>query len=507
MSQEKKKKKSYKKLWIILGSIAALFCIMVVIGIGKLVSMSNQAIQSMAENLQTVERGDIAVETEGTGVVEPVNITAINIDYQCELETLYKTDGEPVVAGDVIAEFKPTTLDTSIQELESQLNSLDYQLQNADKSGESTIKAPVSGRVKRIFGNEGEEVAYVMEQCGGLMEIAADGKLKVEIECEAEVSVKIGDAVTVKFGEFEVSGKIESVAGKRIQVTFADGAEYNVDTEATVLNEAGDILGTGMIQSNYPVIVSGTNGTINSISVKVNDKVTAGNTVIKLKNVEYSSEYLTLLNQREAIREMIETASAYKNGYVVIAESDGIVSGLTAKEGEVLGAGTQFCQILGSDLYQVSIAIDELDIQGISAGQSATVTFDAIDEFSCDGTVSKVSLVGSNETGVATYNVTVLLSESENLLPGMTANAKISVNESKDTLLIPVDAIQIVDGEKCVSVVREDGSFESVPVTLGLVNNTYAEVLEGLNEGDTVQCVMKLEDIYSQLGINIETEE
>ncbi|MEG1292044.1 MAG: hypothetical protein RSD28_07080, partial [Lachnospiraceae bacterium] len=61
-----------------------------------------------------------------------------------------------------------------------------------------------------------------------------------------------------------------------------------------------------------------------------------------------------------------------------------------------------------------------------------------------------------------------------------------------------------IEGKKTVTVVKKDGKTEAREVTLGLVNNEKAEVLKGISKGDKVQIVIKLSDIYSQMGIDVE---
>ncbi len=176
---------------------------------------------------------------------------------------------------------------------------------------------------------------------------------------------------------------------------------------------------------------------------------------------------------------------------------------MTASEGDTIPAGTRFCSILGNDQYQVRVEIDELDIRGIQVGQEAIVTFDAIEDEEYSGQVSGVSLVGNNQGGVATYTITILLNRTEGILPGLSGGARITTGLQENVMLVPVECIQTIDGEKCVIRINEDGSLETIAVTLGLVNNADAEVTGNIKEGDHLQKVVTMEDIYSQMGFTI----
>ena len=99
--------------------------------------------------------------------------------------------------------------------------------------------------------------------------------------------------------------------------------------------------------------------------------------------------------------------------------------------------------------------------------------------------MEKISALGQNVNGVTKYTVTVSVPGIDKVKTAMSATVTIVTDEKADVLLIPIDAVQTVNGQKCVTVLRGQ-SQEIVPVTLGLVNHTQAEVAERLQEGDQV---------------------
>lgn len=501
--KEKKQvqKKSHKKLWIILGIVAAVIIIGAIWATKKLEEMTEQVAAAL-ENTAKVEVGEIAVTTEGIGVIEAAGSTTISADYNVTLKKLHKQNGEKVAAGDVIAEYESIVLDDTISLLEGQLAQAEGQLAYANKSGSANVTAPASGRVKRIYATEGDSAKNVQAENGALAVISADGNLKVAFTPENEVTV--GQKVVVLYEDATVEGRIQEVFSNEAVAVFEDSAEYEIEKEVVVQSEEGTILGTGMTECGHEILVTADGGYIKSINVKENEKVSAQSTIFKLEDVGYSEEYLSLLEQYEELAEKVREAKEYKKGYTVVATKDGIISGLTVKEGNTLPMGTPLCSLLDSSSYQVVLDIDELDIQGIAAGQPVEVTVDAIPEALYKGTVTGVSMDGSNMNGVGTYKVTVLLEDAKDVLPGMSANGKITMEYKQDAMLVPIDTLQTVDGEKTVGVLQADGTYETRKVTVGLVNNDYAEILEGVKEGEELQVIMKLEDFYSQMGLTIE---
>ncbi len=502
--QQNHKKKSHKKLWIILGIVAALLIAIVILAIMAIQNMAKQLSGAMT-NTATVEAGEIEVTTDGIGVVQTADSGTVFVDYTVTLRKLYKQNGEQAAAGEVIAEFDSIALDDTVSGLENQLASIDSQLSVMEKGGSATVTAPVAGRVKQLFAGEGDSVLTVQSQKDALAVISADGELKVEFDLEG--TVEEGQKVTIRWGEDSIPGYIRQITGSRATAAFEDSDKYEIGAAVTVQTESGEKLGEGTTACGHAVYVTADSGIIKSVSVKVNDKVSYGTSLFKLKDTAYSMEYLALLEQREQLADKIREAAAYKKGFVVTAEQDCIVSGLAAKEGDVLPAGTALCKLLYTGAYQVVLNIDELDIRGIEAGQQVEVTVDAIPDEVYQGTVTGVSMAGENNGSVGTYQVTVLLEQAEYVLPGMSANGKITKEHKEGVLLVPIDTLKTVDGKKCVSVLGQDGTYEERQVTVGLVNNDHAEILSGVREGEKLQVIVRLEDLYSQLGISMENME
>jgi len=483
-----------KKKWIILG-VVAVIVIAVVWFIGNQMAGNRSAMASLATNTATATIGDIEVTTEGNGIVEPKNSYGVDVIFDTKIVEIFKENGDFVEAGDAIVSVDSSGLDNYIAGLEAEIADYDSQISSADSSGSSYISSKVTGRVKRIYAEKEDVVTAVMKSDGALMEIAADGKLKVEFTTEAEIAS--GDTVTVKFSDYSVEGTVEKAADGQVVVTISDGYYYDVDDEAVVYDADDNELGTGLLASNQPYLVSGTYGTVKNISVSLNEKVYEGSTLFTLNDVSYYSDYTDLIESRNESVSKLQEAKTLKETLTITAPYSGIVSGLEVAEGTAILKDSELCKILSAEIYQLKVEIDELDIDGVEVGQEATIVFDAFEDDEYTGTVTKVSGLGTNISGVTTYAVTIEMEGAENIKPNMSADAKIVTGSSTGTLLVPIDAIQTVDGKKVVSVVSGEGenqTTESTEVTLGLVNNTYAEILSGISEGTEVVVISTATD-------------
>lgn len=429
--------------------------------------------------------GSIAVNTEGSGSVEAASTKALTLEYDGKLETIYVETGDQVKTGDVLAVYDTDALDTVIEQKEAELNQIESAIASTDDGGSSVITAPVTGRVKRIYAAVDDVVSDVVDMNGGLAEISADGKLKVEFTCDAVSSLSEGDSVTVDFDSYSVTGTVQEIDGDQVCVTIVDDTEYVVDTIAVVRGKSGTKLGEGPLKSNHPYLVRASYGIIDSVNITKESYVNAGDTMFERRDVKYNQTYLDLLTDREELVEELQDLKEYQKNPVVVSDCDGYIVSLDVMEGMPYEKDQQFCTIADAETLQLKVEIDELDIDGVEAGQKAEVVFDAFEDEVYEGTVKKISGVGKNTGGVTTYTVTIELEGDAHLKNAMSATATIELECRDNVLLIPVDAVQTIDGEKYVQVVSDETTTQ-VPVTLGLVNEEYAEVTDGLSAGEQV---------------------
>lgn len=258
-TKKQKKGKKGKKRWLIVLVVLLVLLAAFLFMLGSFRGRSEQSAAGQSE--ATVSTGSISVTTEGSGYVEAASTRAMALEYDGKLETIYVEKGDEVTVGQTLALYDRDALDSVIETKESELAQINSSIAELDDTGTSVISAPVGGRVKRIYASEGDLVSQVMENYGGVAEISADAKLKVEFDC-AEGNVSEGDPVTVEFDSWSVSGTVVSSGDGKVCVTIADDTEYKVDTEAVVYGRSGTRLGSGKLQSNHPYLVTFDYGTI-----------------------------------------------------------------------------------------------------------------------------------------------------------------------------------------------------------------------------------------------------
>ncbi|MEN6523110.1 MAG: efflux RND transporter periplasmic adaptor subunit [Anaerolineaceae bacterium] len=171
----------------------------------------------------------------------------------------------------------------------------------------------------------------------------------------------------------------------------------------------------------------------------------------------------------------------------VEAPFSGTITNLGSKTGDQVNPGTVAFQI--DDLSQLLVDVDiaEVDINSIKIGQSATITFDAIQTKSYDGKVVEVARIGTAGQGVVNFKVTIALTDPDELvLPGMTAAVNIIVHQLDNVLLIPNRAVRLLEGNRVVYVLQNNAAVP-VNIELGASSDTDSELVSGdLKEGDLI---------------------
>ncbi len=100
--------------------------------------------------------------------------------------------------------------------------------------------------------------------------------------------------------------------------------------------------------------------------------------------------------------------------------------------------------IIDIDNMQFNIDVDELDIAKIAIGQTATITVDALPDTTTApliGTVTKIATEGTSSNGVATYPVTIKIEDTADYKIGMSANADVITSSAQGVLRIPLEAV------------------------------------------------------------------
>lgn len=141
---------------------------------------------------------------------------------------------------------------------------------------------------------------------------------------------------------------------------------------------------------------------------------------------------------------------------------------------------------------QVILMLQEGDFKRIEKGQKVLIQPDAVDSLKTTGTISLISLVGqpmAMEYKVNTHKITASVDSLDNqMLPGLSANCEIIIQNIADTIVVPSMSIFEKDSTKLVYVARGD-NFLPVQIETGTANRSETIVSSGLRGNETIALV------------------
>ena len=412
----------------------------------------------------TVQSGAMSETVYGTGTTSAKNQPNVLVQADGTLTDLRVAVGDTVQEGDILAVITNEDIDDTITDCEFALWELDETiLETSAGSSVLSIKAPMAGRVMAIYAAAGDDALAVFRREGALAIISTDGRMRVEVDdVPKAANLALGDSVSVIGASVDVTGTVTDLTLQGTHATITiNSDELPMGETVTVTTAAGQNVGTGTLEVNKPMEVSAYGGTIKSVSVKVGQKVERKDTLFKLEDSPLTLTLENLRLQREAAAKELEDVKAQRENLIVVAPCDGIIASLEVSEGDEITSGSLLCSILQGEDMKLTIAVDELDVVNVEAGQKVTITVDALSGVEISGEVYKIAPVGSNSGGVTTYDVELSFdAEGTGVRSGMNATGEIEIASKSSTLFVPVEAIMTINNTTYVMV--EDGGSQSL---------------------------------------------
>ena len=231
-----------------------------------------------------------------------------------------------------------------------------------------------------------------------------------------------------------------------------------------------------------------------SVQVSLGAYQQAQTTYNTLKNgsgVDPSALAIDQAKLTQAQTQLAQDQEALK-GITLIAPMDGTVTYLAASAGALVDSSSKFISLANLSQPAVSVSVDETDLDKLTVGAAAQVTFDALPDQVFNGKVTQVNpqLTTSGQYKVATG--TVLLDEQagqalQKLPLGLSASVTVIQKQATNVLIVPVSALRSLGGgQYSVFVMGSGGKLQLRVVQVGLQDSAEAEITNGLKEGDVV---------------------
>ena len=237
-----------------------------------------------------VKKENISNTITGTGNLELDDAEAVSIPSGLTIGDVLVESGDYVSAETVLANVDSASVQTAMDEIQSELEELDEKIRTCQEDEDANaVVSSVSGRVKAIYVEEGSDVADIITEKGTLIELSLDGYMAVSIE--KTDSVAAGDSVSVTLSDGTVvTGTVDTQESGSTIITVTDNGTTLGD-EVSVSDSNGNVLGSGTLYIHQPFEVTAAGGTVSSVSVTENESVSADDELLVLEGTESSAEY------------------------------------------------------------------------------------------------------------------------------------------------------------------------------------------------------------------------
>ena len=370
--------------------------------------------------------GDITTSVEATGTVRAYQSAIYVWDTDGIVEAVQFELGDSVQKGDELASLQKASLPAQIIQAEADLIYAKQALE--DLLGSS--------------GTEAANAAIALREAQEAYDDAVHYRELLDSEVEYDIFAGSFKRLVTPFGTFKIP-KIENIRYYPNDEQKAE-AEQDIAVQKALLDDA---------QRVYDSLKNGPDKRdVNAAEAKI-----------------------------MAVQTVLDKAK-------IFATFDGTITELDMKVGDQVTVGQQAFRIDDLSSMLIDLDVSEIDINSVSKGQLVTVNFDAITSKAYHGEVIDIAVASSTSMSGTGYEVTVKLIDADELVKqGMTASIFIQVREVKNALLIPNQAVRMLNGERVVYLLQGENDLIPATIRVGARAEVYSEVLGGdVQEGDLI---------------------
>lgn len=482
-------------------------CLLAVAAVAGGTVLLNRA-KARTDNTETtyttaaVEKRSITNSLTGSGTLEPADSYTVTTLVSGEVLSDTFEEGDTVEKDQLLY-----TIDSSdVSTTESQ----------AQNSYSQAVKAKyptadISGTVSEVYVSNGDTVNAGTE----ILKIAANDDLSIDFQFSY---ANDGDFYVGQPAKIYINGYAGYLDGTVAQVggsSIANGTGMKMTTVRVKAANPGLVSGDCTASAtigNYTsygqtavkigtgsTITAEASGKITGLTLMPGDSVTSGQKLCTITGDSVDNQITNAKNNLSNARDSVENVQNRLDDYKITSPITGTVVEKAVKAGDNVGTGSNssnaLCTIYDLSYLQMTLNIDELDIDNVAVGQVVNITSDAKDGQAFTGVVTKVSVVGTTSGGTTTYPVTVRIDDIEGLRPGMNVDAEIVLSSADDVLAIPSLAVNrgntvliTADSPSAVNALDQEApeGYVYVQVTTGVSDDSYIEITSGLQDGDTV---------------------
>ena len=291
------------------------------------------------------------------------------------------------------------------------------------------------------------------------------------------------------------------VAGFVGYLSGRDGAQESLPAPVTIAVTRGGVSKTvvapGRVVGTRELLVGmSASGRLADINVRPGSIVKPCDELARLERgpLEEAVETATLERQSRFLEGFspllsreVERAEADLASARLTAPFEAVVVDVMATRGQAVAKGQPVVLLSDPNQIEVRATVIEEDLPLVAPDQPVELFFDAQPADSVEGRVVRIVPQRVRGENRPLYHVYISVeSPPDGVLPGMTADASITVDRRPGVLRLPRSVIRAAPAGKAVVKVWAGGRRLERTVAVGLRGDVNVEIVDGLTEGDMV---------------------
>jgi RND family efflux transporter MFP subunit len=484
-------KSSHKRnLWYIIGSVV----LVLILAGGYWYYQSAQQKSTSAAATQSalktarVTQGSIVISASGTGTV--VAAATANLAFSnsgstssanATLTKINVTVGDQVKAGEVLAVEDNTTQGQALAQAKLNLAQLTSPSAIATTQGAvATDQVNVTHALQTLQFDISPERVQWEQQVAAAQQNLTNAQLDAQANPSAAATQKVQDAQkALDYANQQLAGAVDWYNTVYVPEKFT----FLINRTSGRLNHFAQP--TKVLYPPTATKIASDRAILalaQATLVEDQDLVTALTTGVIPDNATGTN--LVALKQAQTA---LQTAQTNFNNTEIIAPFNGTVTAVNNTVGDTVGTATV---ITVADLSKrlLTVYIDESDLSKLALGEEVDATFDAIPNQTFKGKITQIVPALTTVDNVPAVQAQAALdsSASSSLYVGLNATVNVINAQANNVLLVPVQALKLLEPGKYAVFIVQNGNLTLQPVEVGLMDQSYAEIKSGLQLGDVV---------------------
>jgi multidrug efflux pump subunit AcrA (membrane-fusion protein) len=411
-------------------SVAAGAAVAVVVAGGGVVWMRHGSSAATTYRTAAATLGTVTQSLSMTGNLQPLGESDLNFGSSGRVSAVNVQPGQAVTSGQVLATIDPTTLQAALTQAQATL-----------ASAQAKLSLDQAGPTAQNLSQSQASVRTAQSQLQSAQTALTD--------------TEANNAIAVQQAQSQGAEAVAAAQAKARQSN--DQAQAQVNSAQVQLQNA---------QAALSALQQGTT-----------------TQQVQMDQSQVQIDQINVDNATKALSQATLVAPANGVVGVVNVTTGQTVSGSNGGSGSSSSSSSSTPQVsvLTPGAFQVTGTVSDTQVNQVAVGQRALVTPAGATE-AVSGKVTQVAAEATVTSGVATFPVVITLQGSNpSLHAGVSATISVVTNQVVGVLTVPTSAVR-----GSTVQVLQNGTPQSVPVTVGASDSTRTQILSGIDLGEQV---------------------